>query len=98
MGRSSWKFNFVTNCDLYKYYNKLSRPLEYTAYGYRDKTINNWNNNITYKVEQGKVHMFINTNEYFNNYKLGMFSKTRKPFFFRSKKKKNEANKFYFFI
>jgi hypothetical protein len=32
--------------------------------------------------------MFIKTNEYFNNYKLGMFSKTRKPFFFRSKKKK----------
>lgn len=54
----------------------------------RNLTISNLNFRTTKSVYQGKVFVYFNPSDYHVGFKLGSFTKTRKPFFFRSKKKK----------
>ena len=57
---------------------------------FRHKTINNLNYEYPYYIHQGKNYVYLNSNEYCLSKKLGMFSKTKKPFFFRTKLKKKK--------
>lgn len=87
MSRVSWKFLYFTEYDLYTFYEPMvgvQAPWD----SFRNKTINNLNIDRFYNVHQGNVYVSFETTIYHLGWKLGAFSKTRKPFFFRSKKKK----------
>lgn len=60
----------------------------YTKESYRHKTLNTLNINQQYTIHQGKTTVTYPVMSKYIRKKLGMLSKTRKPFFFRSKKKK----------
>ena len=90
MSRSSWKFLTIYKNDFIDYFNLLindSYKYKY-KYIYRNKTINYWNYRFFYKIYQGKYTKRIIFLKYHLGLKVGMFSKTRKPFFFRGKKKR----------
>ena len=70
------------------YYKTIDPNFEYEVCNDRYLTINRLNFKEKRIVYQGKYKVFFDPSVYCLNYKLGMFSKTRKPFFFRSKKKK----------
>lgn len=53
------------------------------------ETFNNWNCHNLIKIYQGKKYVQFKPTVYHIGEKFGVFIKTRKPFFFRSKKKKN---------
>lgn len=90
MARSTWKFLFITSYDLYAHFKtqiKQDCPNIFKP-NIRAKTLNKWNYRSVYSVPQGKYRVNIRPSLYHIGYKLGAFAKTRKPFFFRSKKKK----------
>ena len=88
MGRSAWKFLPVMQNDLKIYFSKIDE--EYTARldNHRSLSINSLNYRRSYKIHQGMSRTPLVPGRFCLGYKLGMFSKTRRPFFFRSKKKK----------
>ena len=90
MSRSAWKFTSISEYDLYTYlrtYIKRTCPLKFLP-SFRLKSLNKWNYRSIYFIHQGKYTVSIRPSIYHISYKLGAFAKTRKPFFFRSKKKK----------
>ena len=90
MARSNYKRFFLTYDDMYFYYNNIVlENKRYVALSDREKTINNVTKNTWFSIHNGKrwTTEFLSC-KYSVGYKLGMFSKTRKPFFFCSKKKK----------
>ncbi len=89
MRRSNWKYTPITYYDCYYYISnllKLTQPIK-TYIVPRTKIITTlsepWN-----AIHQGKNYTMINNYSIRLGYKYGSFTKTRKPFFFRSKKKK----------
>ncbi len=88
MSRVSWKFTHTTSNDLHYFFYKINNQHNFVFDSYRSKSVNNWNVGASYLLEQGKTKITVSTNEFCIDRKLGMFSKTRKPFFFRSKRKK----------
>lgn len=88
MSRSNWKGVYHTEKDLCSFYKTINANFEYISNNDRYMTINKLNYKERRVVYQGKCRVFFDSSSYCINYKLGMFSKTRKPFFFRSKKKK----------
>lgn len=90
MARAAWKFTYVTDYDLCAYLKTYIKktPLTSPQLNIRFKTFNQWNYKLGYFVPQGKYTIFIQPGLFHLNYKIGAFAKTRKPFFFRSKKKK----------
>ena len=90
MSRAAWKFTAVSEYDLYIYlhtYIKQTRPVQFLP-SFRLKSLNKWNYRYLYCIHQGKYTVSLRPSIYHLTYKLGAFAKTRKPFFFRSKKKK----------
>lgn len=90
MAKSAWKFTFFSNEDLYCYARNLQivKLKQTVNLNNRWKTINKWNYRNLYKVSQGKYKTTVRPTLYHISQKLGLFAKTRKPFFFRTKKKK----------
>lgn len=88
MSRVTWKFSVVTINDLQIFFKKTNPSYRVGVDSYRSKTINNWNKNRNYTIPQGKTNITVWVDDYSVGKKLGMFSKTRKPFFFRSKRRK----------
>lgn len=88
MSRVSWKFTWATEDDLFYFYKQIDPTFQFYFVPFRHTTVNNLNNNQEYSLYQGKYLVNIYTDKFCLNRKLGMFTKTRKPFFFRSKKKK----------
>lgn len=88
MARSLYKFLFFSLEDLYIYYSKIINKNLIVAKPSRQRTVNGLNINRKYKIYQGKYWHSILVNKWAIGWKIGAFSKTRKPFFFRSKKKK----------
>lgn len=91
MRRSSWKYLPITFTDYYYYINKLLK-LTKKKLGHiapRTKVITGlsqpWN-----AIHQGKNYTMMSYYSLKNGFKYGSFTKTRKPFFFRSKKKKKK--------
>lgn len=89
MARVSWKYIYTTKEDIKHFYLKFIGNYKILE-SYRNKTINNLNKNCEYYIHQGKNYVYLDSNKYCISKKLGMFSKTRKPFFFRTKIKKNK--------
>lgn len=87
MARVSWKYLYITNNDLKQFYAKINTQ-NYLSDTSRNKTINLLNAEGVCSTYQGNVEVTTTLNTAMVGKKLGMFSKTRKPFFFRSKKKK----------
>ena len=90
LARSKYKHFFLTYDDMYFFYNNtVLENKTYQVASDREKTINNLTCNSWFSIHGGKNNlMFYKSSEYSIGRKLGMFCKTRKPFFFRSKKKK----------
>ena len=91
MAKSGYKFIFVSKNDLYLYIKKIIPKKKITIKkrgNTRSCMINKWNINIKHYIHQGKYWRLLYPNYLYINYRLGMFSQTRKPFFYRSKKKK----------
>ncbi len=90
MARSAWKYLVLYSDDLYKYFNNLIKDSYKSKIRFqdRDRTINLWNYKRKCKIYNGKISRHFSPNQFLVNLKFGIFSKTRKPFFFRSKKKK----------
>lgn len=88
MARSRWKYLPLFTSDLKQYFNSLITGGKINILEKKAKeTFNNWTADRKYKVYQGKTMVRLNVNEYFIGYKVGSFIKTRKPSFFRTKKK-----------
>lgn len=90
MARSNWKYIYHTDYDLMVFYSKINSLFNIPEHNVRSLTINMLNYTQNHYVYQGKYNVYFDTSIYCLNYKLGMFTKTRKPFFFRSKKKKDK--------
>lgn len=88
MSRVSWKFSWATDDDLYLFYQTINPSFSYNFIPFRSTTVNNLNNHREFHLHQGKYHTYVYVTKFALNRKLGMFTKTRKPFFFRSKKKR----------
>ena len=90
MSRVAWKYLYFTDYDLCTYLKTQLKqsPCNDVVPNIRLKTLNRWNYSTVYFVDQGKIKVLVKPSLYHINFKLGAFAKTRKPFFFRSKKKK----------
>jgi len=75
---------------LYFYNNKVLDNKTFYPQSDREKVINPLNCDAWFSIHNGSGQLTqYKSSDYCINKKLGMFVKTRKPFFFRSKKKKN---------
>lgn len=88
MARARWKFLPVKDNDLQCYYSKINPDYVYMQDQSRAKTVNLLTINRFYRIHQGSIWTEMLITKYSLGRKLGMFSKTRRPFFFRTKKKK----------
>lgn len=90
MSKSGYKFLFVSENDILIYLYNLSKKkkINIKKNNLRLCTVNRWNYKFLYNIHQGKYARIVLPSLYHFSYKLGMLIKTRKPFFFRSKKKK----------
>ena len=75
------------------YFNKLVKDKniknnEYFNIITKNKTINKWNLQKNVYLYQGRYSSLFTITPYHLNIKYGELTKTRKPFFFRGKKKK----------
>lgn len=89
MARSSNKFIPMYFDDLRVYFKVLTEQKKLKPRKVaRRKTINYWNSLNLVSVHQGRYWQKLNILEYHQGLKYGQLSKTKKPFFFRSKKKR----------
>lgn len=94
LARASWKFHFYKLQDLDNYVDYMTDTnlysLENTT---RHSTITKFNFFVPAVLHTGKVLVDKNFTRYHIGFKLGQFTKNRKPYYFRSKKKKNVTKK-----
>lgn len=89
MSRSSKKFLPLYELDLKRYFIKLTNFKSLTIKSFSRRTsLNFWHINNKYSIYQGRYYSIHDFTETCLGYKAGSFTKTRKPFFFRSKKKR----------
>lgn len=88
MARSSYKYTYFTENDLKYHYSWIDPSYYFYESNSRYKTLNRWNMPSAFNIHQGKTQNYMYTDKHCLRTKLGMYSKTRKPFFFRSKIKK----------
>lgn len=89
MSRSNKKFLPLYTIDLKRYFTKLMNFNKLYIKNFSRKiTINSWHINNKYSVYQGRYYSEHTFTEHSMNFKVGSFTKTRKPFFFRTKKKR----------
>lgn len=95
LARASWKYHFFRKNEIEHYVNYLAddiKPVD--AVVYRHNTITKLNYFIPTTINSGKVLVDKNFTKYHIGCKIGQFTKSRKPFYFRSKKK-NVTKKYY---
>jgi hypothetical protein len=73
--------------DLEIYYRSIDKFFDLTVSVYRHKTINMLNCNRAYIVHKGHNGAYFKLNSFYLDKKLGELVKTRRPFFFWSKRK-----------
>lgn len=89
MSRSSYKFLPLYSFEMKNYFFKLIEKNTKKNYlVYRNLTINNWNIKPLVKIYQGRYNSVFKITPFHIGIKYSQLSKTRKPFFFRTKKKK----------
>lgn len=91
MARASWKFHPFKDYEVEQYINYITDNhvdlIE--SNNKRINTIHKLNYFIPVSLHTGKWLIEKNLTKYHFSFKLGQFTKNRKPFYFRSKKKKN---------
>jgi ribosomal protein S19 len=70
------------------FFNLVEKKITKKSVVSKRKTIVVWNNFYAAKIHQGRYHNQLLQSELHLSFKFGEFTKTRKPFFFRSKKKR----------
>lgn len=96
MARASWKYHYFLNEEIDNYIEYLSEENfvnETIPINSRIKTITQLNYFLNVEIYNGKWHIFKKLSKHYFGYKLGNFTKNRKPYYFRSKKKKNVTKK-----
>lgn len=91
MAKSTYKYITFYQDDFDNYfYVKISDKSfnRIVVFTNRRRVLNSWNSKYIHVVHNGKVLIRHTATLFSHNRKLGEFSKTRKPFFFRSKKKR----------
>jgi ribosomal protein S19 len=88
VSRVTWKFLPFSNNDLKCYYSTIDEDYKLLIDHSRSRTLNNFTTPRTFYVHQGWTYVEVNSDEFYLRRKLGMFAKTRRPYFFRSKKKR----------
>ena len=89
MARSNYKYQPMYVDDLKNYFNKVfkeKKTIKKLKISKR-KTIIKWNNFYLVSIHQGKYNTELQQTYNHLGFKFGQFTKTRKPFFFRGKKK-----------
>lgn len=95
MARASWKYHFFNKSDVEHYTNYLIDEIKPTDINLkRHTTLTKLNYFIPTEIYFGKSTIIKNFSRYHISFKVGQFTKNRKPFFFRSKKKKNVTKKY----
>jgi ribosomal protein S19 len=90
VARSAWKYFFFKKFELEQYINYLIEEIyEITDYNFkRITTITSLNYFIPVNIHFGKLSLSKSFTNHYIGFKLGSFTKTKKPFYFRSKKKR----------
>lgn len=88
MARSNYKFLYYTYEDIRLFYSKVNNKFIYNNPCFRYRTINSLNTGENYLVHQGNTWVDVNPENFSIGYKLGMFTKTRRPYHFFKKVKK----------
>lgn len=90
LARASWKYHFFQSSEVEHYANYLADDIRPEApMRNRKITLTKLNYFIPAVLHTGKWLVERNFTKYHVSFKLGQFTKNRKPFYFRSKKKKN---------
>lgn len=96
LARASWKYHFFRLSEIEHYANYLTDDIKpYDVTTYRRNTITKLNYFIPTTIHTGKWSIDKDFTKYHISFKIGQFTKNRKPFYFRSKKKKNVTKKYY---
>lgn len=96
MARAGWKYHSFKSEEITNYINYITEEDFYNEavnWNSRYKTITKLNCFDYVTIYTGKFEAEFRLSKYFIGCKLGQLSKTRKPYFFRSKKKKNVKKK-----
>ena len=89
MARASWKYLYFREKDINSYIEHLTENYtEISDHPARHITINKLNYHGIYNLYTGKWTFEKTFSLQHVGFKLGQFTKTRKPYYFRSKKKK----------
>ncbi len=89
MARASWKYHFFKNVEVEQYINHITE----NDYDLIDKnndrstTVHKLNYYLPVTLHTGKWLITPTLTKLHIGFKLGQFTKTRKPYYFRSKKK-----------
>lgn len=94
MARSSWKYHFYKLEELEAYLHYITDNGYYYQLTNRKTTLNKLNFFKQGVLHTGKYTIVRRFTKYHIGLKLGAFTKNRKPFYFRSKKKKNVTKKY----
>lgn len=95
MARSSWKYHFFKLNELEQYVNYLTdNEVVSTTVPKRKTTLHKFNYFIPQTLHTGKWLVDKYFSKYHIGFKLGQFTKNRKPYYFRSKKKKNVTKEY----
>jgi len=95
LARASWKYHFFQNNEIEDYTNFLTDSyFEEQCISSRKITITKLNFFKHLSVSTGKTIVDKSISKYHVGCKVGQFTKNRKPFYFRSKKKKNVTKKY----
>ena len=94
LARSSWKYHFYRKNEIESYVDYLTDKFHHTPLTDRKITLTKLNYYKPGTLYTGKytISMIFSVNHV--GFKLGAFTKNRKPFYFRSKKKKNVTKKY----
>ena len=100
LARSSWKYHFYRKDEVESYVNYLTDSFDYSELVDRKTTLTKLNYYKPGTLYTGKYTIAMRFSTHHVGFKLGAFTKNRKPFYFRSKKKKNVTKKYtvQFFI
>ena len=90
MSRSNYKKPLLLTDDLFYFYSHVNPEFYHYLRSQRNKTINTITCNSSFFIYQGNSYCDIRVTPFSVGKKLGMFSKTRKPFFLDQKKKKDK--------
>lgn len=95
MARAGWKYYFFKDFEVEQYSDYLfdDLVLPQVLNNKRHNTIHLLNYFLPVDIHTGKWTIDRKFNKYFINFKLGQFTKNRKPFYFRSKKKRFDTKK-----